>query len=53
MESTKRNLEKERETICTMIKMYCKRIHNNKQELCQECLELFNYAEKRLDNCRF
>lgn len=51
--ASKNHLEKERKTIGTMIKMYCKNIHNPQSEFCEDCLELFKYANKRLDYCQF
>ncbi|MFX0141531.1 MAG: nitrous oxide-stimulated promoter family protein [Candidatus Hodarchaeota archaeon] len=53
MSTSKNRLEKERKTIKTMIRMYCKNIHEPKSEFCDDCLELFEYANKRLDNCQF
>lgn len=53
MSSSKINLERERKTMLTMIQMYCKKVHDYKHELCQECSELFNYAEERLKYCHF
>ncbi|MFW9867927.1 MAG: nitrous oxide-stimulated promoter family protein [Candidatus Thorarchaeota archaeon] len=47
------SLEKERMTIHTMIEMYCNKFHEYHGELCRECSELFEYAEKRLNFCRF
>ncbi|MHA2390727.1 MAG: nitrous oxide-stimulated promoter family protein [Promethearchaeota archaeon] len=46
-------LKKERKTILTMINMYCKNFHNLNYVMCQECSELFEYAEIRLNSCRF
>jgi hypothetical protein len=46
-------LKKERKTIETMIKMYCKNTHYPKDEICEECLTLLEYANKRLDHCCF
>jgi len=53
MSSSKTRLERENKTIKTMIKLYCKKFHTPKFEFCQDCADLFNYAEKRLKNCRF
>jgi hypothetical protein len=53
MSSSKSRLNKERITIRTMIKMYCKNFHKSTKELCEECSELFEYASKRLDYCQF
>ncbi|MFX0034898.1 MAG: nitrous oxide-stimulated promoter family protein [Candidatus Hermodarchaeota archaeon] len=51
--SSKSRLDKERITIKTMVRMYCKNTHDPKREFCLDCLELFEYANKRLDNCHF
>jgi len=53
MSSSKSRLERERKTIKTMIKMYCKKFHSHDSGVCQECSELFNYAEERLKYCQF
>ncbi|MFX0074070.1 MAG: nitrous oxide-stimulated promoter family protein [Candidatus Hermodarchaeota archaeon] len=46
-------LEKERNTIRTMIQMYCKNCHKSDKSLCEECSDLYSYAEERLKNCKF
>ncbi|NHJ22387.1 MAG: nitrous oxide-stimulated promoter family protein [Candidatus Lokiarchaeota archaeon] len=51
--SLKSQLEKEHKTVKTMIQMYCKRCHNTDSVLCQDCSDLFEYAEERLKSCRF
>jgi hypothetical protein len=53
MSSSKNRLQSEKKTIQTMIHMYCERVHDSKHELCQDCSELLDYAEERLDHCRF
>ncbi|MFX1496292.1 MAG: nitrous oxide-stimulated promoter family protein [Promethearchaeota archaeon] len=53
MNSYNKTIEKERITVQTMVKIYCKKFHGNKSELCNECLELLEYVEERLKNCRF
>lgn len=45
-------IEKEKRTIETMIKIYCKKKHK-KGVLCDECNELLEYAHKRLNYCKF
>ncbi len=37
MSSSKTRLDREKKTIRTMINMYCKKIHDSKGELCQDC----------------
>jgi len=53
MDPSKSRLEREKNTIRTMIKMYCKKFHEPEAEFCQECAELFEYTEKRLKFCSF
>ncbi|MFX1326740.1 MAG: nitrous oxide-stimulated promoter family protein [Promethearchaeota archaeon] len=53
MNSSKNSLEKERKTIRTMISMYCKNNHDLNSEFCESCLEILEYANKRLDYCQF
>ncbi len=44
---------REKKIVATMIKLYCKKNHNAKEQLCTECLELKEYTLKRLDGCKF
>jgi len=53
MSSSKSHLDREKKTIRTMIRMYCKKKHSPNAEFCQECSELFEYAEERLKYCRY
>lgn len=47
-------IEREKKTVKLMIEIYCEKKHKNpKGELCAECAELLEYANKRLSNCRF
>ncbi|MGL5244613.1 MAG: nitrous oxide-stimulated promoter family protein [Sarcina sp.] len=46
-------IEKEKRTIELMIRIYCKKKHNCKNTICNECGELLEYAHKRLNNCKF
>lgn len=46
-------VEKEKIVIELMINIYCKKKHKNKDELCDECQELLEYAHKRLTYCKF
>jgi len=47
-----RRVEREKRIINIMIKMYCSDIHQS-SELCNDCKELKDYAEKKLLNCPF
>lgn len=45
---------RERKTIAAMSKIYCKDHHGLPYgELCQECMELLNYAFYRLEKCPY
>ena len=44
---------KEKNTLKDMIRLYCKDKHHSKNDLCDECNELINYAFERLDKCPF
>lgn len=46
-------IEKEKDVVELMIKLYCRKKHNCGGELCKECKEVLEYAHKRLDLCRF
>lgn len=46
-------IEKEKEIIELMINLYCNKKHNCKDEICEECKELLEYAHKRLTYCKF
>ncbi|MFX1277941.1 MAG: nitrous oxide-stimulated promoter family protein [Promethearchaeota archaeon] len=50
---TKNPLEMERKTILTMIHMFCRKFHGSKNNLCENCLELYEYANQRLNNCHY
>ncbi|MDH4318342.1 MAG: nitrous oxide-stimulated promoter family protein [Desulfobulbaceae bacterium] len=46
-------IEREKATIQAMISIYCHLNHNSGTELCNECLELRDYALRRLGLCPF
>ncbi len=47
-------IQREKKIIKLMISIYCRKKHNSKKnELCNECSELLEYAHKRLDFCKF
>lgn len=47
-------IEKEKNIINLMINIYCNKKHGHKNGgLCNECSELLEYANKRLDFCKF
>ena len=45
--------ENEKNMVSEMIKLYCKKNHHSKKQLCLECEELNKYAIARIDNCPF
>lgn len=45
-------LARELKTVLAMIRLYCK-VHHRGSDLCDECLELSEYAEHRLASCPF
>ncbi|MFX1303891.1 MAG: nitrous oxide-stimulated promoter family protein [Promethearchaeota archaeon] len=53
MSLSKSSLEKEKKTIKTMIRMYCKKRHDPEKQFCDDCLELLEYASKRLEYCQY
>ncbi|MBM4765196.1 nitrous oxide-stimulated promoter family protein [Bacillus sp. B15-48] len=46
------NILKEKETVLKMIMIYCRKKHLS-HELCSECIDLKNYAHKRLSLCPY
>jgi hypothetical protein len=46
-------LVRETKTIRVMIHMYCRAHHKTAGELCDECRELADYAELRIQKCRY
>lgn len=47
--------EREKDLVFLMIKIFCKSNHKNYNynNLCEECIELYNYAYGKIDKCRF
>ncbi|MCC8147129.1 MAG: nitrous oxide-stimulated promoter family protein [Bacteroidales bacterium] len=45
--------DKEKKTVSRMIRIYCRKKHKRKYDLCPECKELQEYAHKRLEHCPF
>lgn len=46
-------VENEKRVIKIMIEIYCKKKHRCKDDLCDECKELLDYAHFRLSHCKF
>ncbi len=53
MNRTQSKREREKRIVSLMIRLYCKKKHGFKKELCPECKELCDYAMLRSDNCPF
>ena len=53
-ENTKQDprLAREKQTVASMIGIYCRR-HHGRRQLCDECENLLQYALGRLDHCPF
>lgn len=49
----KKRIQQQKKDVEAMIRIYCSKKHNSKEELCSECRELMNYAAMRLENCKF
>jgi hypothetical protein len=50
---SKTRIAREHETISVMIGMYCRHRHQSNGYLCDDCLHLDEYSDKRIQNCRF
>ena len=46
-------IQKEKETVTKMIEVYCRKNHHHHHDLCEECQDLKDYANKRLSFCQF
>lgn len=53
MKSIEEKREREKLVVGEMIRLYCKKNHGTKDELCPSCAELKQYAETRSDKCPF
>lgn len=51
--NTQSKREKEKLIVGEMIKLYCKKNHGTKNDLCKDCQALKDYAEMRSDKCPF
>ncbi len=52
VEKEARRMRRERLTVARMIGIYC-RGHHGGRELCGDCAALLEYANRRLDACRY
>ncbi|HEY3346753.1 MAG TPA: nitrous oxide-stimulated promoter family protein [Nitrospirota bacterium] len=46
-------IEREKDCIAKMVRIYCRGNHNTHGELCDGCRELVDYAIARVSKCRF
>jgi predicted amidophosphoribosyltransferase len=46
-------LVRERQTLAAMMAIYCRDHHGQRGQLCEDCIQLLDYAEQRLANCPF
>jgi hypothetical protein len=46
-------IKREAKTVTAMIQIYCRDKHGSEKDLCEDCLELNNYAMMRLSKCPF
>lgn len=45
-------IEQEKNTVAKMVHIYCK-YHERNRKLCNECQQLLEYAQQRLNYCKF
>ena len=46
-------VDSQKKSMEVMVKLYCRKNHTSKEEICYECREVLNYAVTRLNNCRY
>lgn len=46
-------ITRERRTVGHMMEIYCRDHHSSRDELCEQCSRLHEYAMRRLDHCVF
>lgn len=46
-------VDREKNTVEAMIRLYCKQQHQHSQSLCSDCQDLLTYAHKRVELCKF
>jgi len=46
-------IKREKKTLKAMIRIYCRGSHATSEHLCQDCIELQEYALARLEKCPF
>lgn len=53
MSSLENKREQEKRTVALMIRLYCKKKHGTKKELCPDCQALHDYSMLRAVKCPF
>lgn len=53
MSAVETKRQREKKTVALMIKLYCRKKHGTKNEICPECKALSEYAAMRSDKCPF
>lgn len=53
MKKSRQRLLREKRTVLAMISIYCRAHHHNSEALCSECIELAEYAKRRIDACPY
>ena len=53
MSAVETKRQREKKTVALMIKLYCRKKHGTKSELCPDCKALSEYAAIRSDKCPF
>lgn len=53
MSAVETKRQREKKTVALMIKLYCRKKHGTKNELCPDCKALSEYAAMRSDKCPF
>ncbi|MCM1079972.1 MAG: nitrous oxide-stimulated promoter family protein [Bacteroidales bacterium] len=53
MANTTTRIAREKYIVRLMIGIYCNSKHQCNDELCKDCMHLYEYACSRLDGCRF
>jgi len=46
-------IEREKQTVALMIRIYCRAKHRSRDAVCPRCFELLEYAHQKLTSCPF
>ncbi len=53
MDKVEKKRQKEQYVVEEMIRLYCRKNHSSKKQLCSECQNLLEYAKLRSEKCPF